>query len=82
MKALILSALLFVSNAFAVNITANSWLETDDQGNLIEGSNITEVRSIASITKLMTVMAVLDNNQNMQEKIGKYTREQHINWHW
>ena len=53
-------------------------METDDQGNLIEGSNITEVRSIASITKLMTVMAVLDNNQNMQEKIGKYTREQHI----
>jgi len=78
MRALILSALLFVSNAFAVNITAHSWLETDDQGNLIEGSNITEVRSIASITKLMTVIAVLDNNQNMQEKLGKYTREQHI----
>ena len=78
MKALILSALLFASNAFAVNITAHSWLETDYQGNLIEGSNITEVRSIASITKLMTVIAVLDNNQNMQEKIGKYTREQHI----
>ena len=77
-RALILSALLFVSNAFAVNITAHSWLETDDQGNLIEGSNITEVRSIASITKLMTVIAVLDNNQNMQEKLGKYTREQHI----
>lgn len=78
MKALILSALLFASNAFAVNITAHSWLETDYQGNLIEGSNITEVRSIASITKLMTVIAVLDNNQNMQEKLGKYTREQHI----
>ena len=78
MRALILSALLFVSNAFAVNITAHSWLETDDQGNLIEGSNITEVRSIASITKLMTVIAVIDNNQNMQEKLGKYTREQHI----
>ena len=78
MRALILSALLFVGNAFAVNITAQSWLETDDQGNIIEGSNITEVRSIASITKLMTVIAVLDNNQNMQEKLGKYTREQHI----
>lgn len=78
MRALILSALLFASNAFAVNITAHSWLETDYQGNLIEGSNITEVRSIASITKLMTVIAVLDNNQNMQEKLGKYTREQHI----
>jgi D-alanyl-D-alanine endopeptidase (penicillin-binding protein 7) len=78
MKALILSALLLVSNAFAVNVTAQSWLETDDKGNLIEGYNITEVRSIASITKLMTVMAVIDNNQNMQEKLGKYTREQHI----
>lgn len=76
MKALVLAVLLFVSNAFAFNITAQSWLETDDQGNLIEGSNITQVRSIASITKLMTVMAVIDSNQNMQEKIGKYTREQ------
>lgn len=78
MRALILSALLLVGNAFAYNITAQSWLETDDQGNLIEGYNITEVRSIASITKLMTVIAVIDNNQNMQEKLGKYTREQHI----
>ena len=78
MKALVLIALLFVSNAFAVNITAQSWLETDDKGNLIEGSNITQVRSIASITKLMTVMAVIDSNPNMQEKIGKYTREQLI----
>ena len=78
MRALILSVLLFASNAFAVNITAQSWIETDDQGNLIEGYNITEVRSIASITKLMTVMAVIDNNQNMQQKLGKYTREQHI----
>ena len=78
MRAIILAVLLFASNAFAVNITAQSWLETDDQGNLIEGYNITEVRSIASITKLMTVMAVIDNNQNMQQKLGKYTREQHI----
>ena len=78
MKSLVLIVLLFVSNAFAVNITAQSWLETDDKGNLIEGSNITEVRSIASITKLMTVMAVIDSNPNMQEKIGKYTREQLI----
>ena len=75
-RALILSALLFACNAFAVNITAHSWLETDDQGNLIEGSNITEVRSIASITKLMTVMAVLDLKQDLQEKIGKFTRGQ------
>jgi len=78
MKALVLATLLFVSNAFAFNITAQSWLETDDKGNLIEGFNITVVRSIASITKLMTVIAVLDSNQNMQEKIGNYTRDQLI----
>ena len=71
MKSLVFIALLFVSNAFAVNITAQSWLETDDKGNLIEGSNITEVRSIASITKLMTVMAVIDSNPNMQEKVNR-----------
>ncbi len=78
MKKLLLTLCLLCSNAFAMNITAHSWLETDDQGNLIEGSNITEVRSIASITKLMTVIAVLDNEPNMQEKIGKFTREQLI----
>jgi len=57
-------------------MTAQSWLETDDQGNLISGYNITEVRSIASITKLMTVIAVLDLKQDMHEKIGKFTRGQ------
>ena len=76
MRILILILALLASNAFAFNITAQSWLETDDQGNLIEGSNITEVRSIASITKLMTVMAVLDLKQDLQEKIGKFTRGQ------
>ena len=76
MRILILILALLASNAFAFDITAQSWLETDDQGNLIEGSNITEVRSIASITKLMTVMAVLDLKQDMQEKIGKFTRGQ------
>ena len=76
MRLLFLIFALLASNAFAFNITAQSWLETDDQGNLIEGSNITEVRSIASITKLMTVMAVLDLKQDLQEKIGKFTRGQ------
>ena len=76
MRLLVLILALLASNAFAFDITAQSWLETDDQGNLIEGSNITEVRSIASITKLMTVMAVLDLKQDLQEKIGKFTRGQ------
>jgi len=78
MRLFFLILALLTSNAFAFSMSAQSWLETDDQGNLLEGYNITEVRSIASITKLMTVMAVIDNNQNMQQKLGKYTREQHI----
>ena len=78
MRLFLLILTLLTSNAFAFSMSAQSWLETDYQGNLLEGYNITEVRSIASITKLMTVMAVIDNNQNMLQKLGKYTREQHI----
>ena len=78
MKKLLLAFLFLCCNASAINISAHSWLETDYDGNLIEGSNITEVRSIASITKLMTVMTVLDANQDMQQKLGKFTREQLI----
>lgn len=76
MRALILSALLLVSNAFAINVTAQSWLIADDNGVMIQGENPNEIRSIASITKLMTVMAVVDHQQNMNEKIGQYTRGQ------
>lgn len=78
MKKIILAMCLACSSAFGMNITAHSWLETDSEGNLIGGYNVTEVRSIASITKLMTVIAVLDSQPNMQEKIGKFTREQLI----
>jgi D-alanyl-D-alanine carboxypeptidase len=78
MRWLIILALLFTSSAYSFNITAQSWIQTDKYGNLIEGSNITEVRSIASITKLMTAIAVLDNNQDLDEKIGLYTRGQLI----
>jgi len=76
MRLLFLILTLLTSNAFAFSMSAQSWLETDDHGNLLEGYNITEVRSIASITKLMTVIAVLDSKQDMQEKIGKFTRGQ------
>lgn len=61
-----------------VPITAQSWLVADGLGNIIQSENINEVRSIASITKLMTVMVVLDANQNLNENFGKYTREEAI----
>ena len=50
----------------------------DALGLVQAGNNYEEQRSIASITKLMTVIAVLDSGQNLAEKLGKYTREQLI----
>lgn len=57
-------------------ITAKSWLVADEQGRLIQGENTDAVRPIASITKLMTAMVVLDANQDFNQTIGQYTRHQ------
>ena len=46
----------------------------DSQGNVIYGKDVDTVRSIASITKLMTAMVVLDANLDLNEKIT-ITRE-------
>jgi len=51
-------------------LTAKAWLVADTEGKILGGTNITDVRSIASITKLITVMIVLDANQNMDEVIA------------
>ena len=74
MKKFLLVFWLMCGNAFSMSITAQSWIETDIDGNLIQGFNVSEVRSIASITKLMTAMVVIDSNQDMNQKIGRYSR--------
>lgn len=56
--------------ASIVPITAQAWLVADGNGKKIDGNNTNEVRSIASITKLMTVMVVLDANQDLDEIIS------------
>jgi len=53
------------------SITAQAWLVADVNGNILEGTNTTDVRSIASITKLMTVMVVIDAQQDLNEVITK-----------
>ena len=66
---IILACLLnFSANAQTVPLTAQAWLVADSNGKIIEGSNMTEIRSIASITKLMTAMVALDHDKNMDEK--------------
>jgi D-alanyl-D-alanine carboxypeptidase len=77
-KILVLSILLLTTNAFSMSLTAHSWLVADGDGRIIQSEDAQEQRSIASITKLMTAMVIIDAGQNPKEKIGKFTREQHI----
>lgn len=69
--ALLLSPILHSwAGAEIVPITAQAWLVADKNGKIIDGNNTTEIRSIASITKLMTVMIVLDAQQDLDEVIS------------
>jgi D-alanyl-D-alanine endopeptidase (penicillin-binding protein 7) len=80
MKWLLTLALLFSVNASAYNwptITAKSWLVADGDGKVIDSQNSNHQRSIASISKLMTAMVVLDRNQNLDEIIENRPR---IDW--
>ena len=60
------------------NVSAKSWAVTDESGKIIKSLNANDLRSIASITKLMTAMVVLDANQNLDEKINDLSRRQHL----
>ena len=62
----------------STDVTAVSWLVADDAGTVLKSQNIDEVRSIASISKLMTVMIVMDANQPLDQQVGKYTRRELI----
>ena len=67
-------AALFCGSVHATSIptvTAQAWLVADKEGQIIEGAHTTDIRSIASITKLMTVMVVLDSGQSILETIPK-----------
>ena len=76
MKNLLLIFLLVSSSAFAQKITATSWLVADGEGQIIESVNAEQQRSIASITKLMTAIVVLDAHQDLDENINGITRKE------
>lgn len=59
--------LLFPLFANAIEIDAKAWAIADGDGNVIDQQNINDVQPIASITKLMTVMVVLDSNESLKE---------------
>ncbi len=78
---LVLSTVLHCGQSAAANakpmpITATSWLVADGDGKVIESKNADQQRSIASITKLMTAMVVLDAGQDLDERVGMFTRRE------
>jgi D-alanyl-D-alanine carboxypeptidase len=75
MKRLFLICIFFLPTlVLAQKITATSWLVADGSGNIIESVNADQQRSVASITKLMTAMIILDAGQDLDEKINGVTR--------
>ena len=66
---LCIMGLLFSSFLHAENLTAKSWLVADAEGKIIKGENTTAMRPIASISKLITAMIVIDAKQNLDERI-------------
>jgi D-alanyl-D-alanine endopeptidase (penicillin-binding protein 7) len=50
-------------------ITAKSYMVTDNKGSVILEKNADRTQSIASITKLMTVIVVLNANQDLDEEL-------------
>lgn len=67
-----------LANSQSVPITATSWLVATEDGNIIQSENMYQQRSIASITKLMTVIVVLDARQDLDQYIKPYTRRELI----
>lgn len=79
MRYILLSLFLFCTSAEALtypieklrpnSITAKSFLVADNQGEVILEKNADHVQPIASITKLMTVIAVLNAHQSLDEQL-------------
>lgn len=59
-------------------VTAQAWLVADSNGMIIEGTNTKDIRSIASITKLMTAMVVLDSGQSLSEVLPRKLHQQKL----
>ena len=64
-----LFALLLVSTSCFAGVTATSYIVTDDLGSVLVEKNSYDVRSIASITKLMTAMVTLDYDKNLNRQL-------------
>lgn len=80
MGLLLLILLFFTTPCYADGITAKSWVVTDGESNELASNNADKIRPIASITKLVTVMTVMDSNVDLNrplvtKEFGVITRQ-------
>lgn len=66
---ILILSLLLSNVSYADNITAKSWLVADEQGNVLASEHTDHVRPIASITKLVTALTVLDSHVDLDETV-------------
>ena len=78
MRTAILALTLWATQAVATTVTAEAWIVAYSDGQVIHAVNGDQVRSIASITKLMTTMVVLDSGQQLTQRLGRHTRRELI----
>jgi D-alanyl-D-alanine endopeptidase (penicillin-binding protein 7) len=80
-KNFLLATIMIITSghALAKDILAKSWLIADGDGNVLESQDIEIQQPIASITKLMTAMVILDANPNMQQPLNKRFRGLTVN---
>lgn len=77
---ILLLTMVFALTVQAKPITAKSFLVTDNRGTVILERNADRTQSIASITKLMTAIVVLNAHQDLAEEIKldfKYAKTYH-----
>ena len=69
MRYLLLLTLIFALTAEAKPITAKSFIVADNRGQVISEKNADRTQPIASITKLMTAIVVLNAHQDLSEEL-------------
>ena len=69
MRYLLLLTLLFALTAESKPITAKSFIVTDNKGQVISEKNADRTQPIASITKLMTAIVILNAHQDLTEQL-------------
>lgn len=75
-KNLLFTAIIMIASqsVSATNILAKSWLIADGNGTILQSENIEIQQPIASITKLMTAMVVLDAHPDLTLVLDKKLR--------